>query len=182
MKLFHGTTADNAKRILAEGFKCEAGGENWNVSGNNVYFWSPERISHYDDNFEDDDEAKRRAADSATFGLAFAKDCRFVIFEVEIDGELQDDDSCENMEGAVYSYEDVPASAIRAVHISEDLSLIKGYFLAFHLDRDMTARSLTPIQTKIARAFQKAEIYPDDEGMMETKEFSVEEAKKTLDI
>ncbi len=183
MKLFHGTTADAAKRILAEGFKCEAGGENWNVSGDNIYFWSPKHLvisDQCEDESEGESEAVRRASDSGTFGLGFAADCRLVVFEVEIDRELDNDDSCENMEGAVYSAEDVPASAIRRVFISEDLSLIKGHFLSFHLNRPMVARELTPLQTRVAEAFAKAEIYPEDEGMLELTEISIAKAKKTL--
>lgn len=184
MRLFHGTTADNAKRILEQGFSVDTGGENWTVSGDAVYFWSPQALCAAGECEEDSAEyyAKNRAKDSAGFGIGKAKDARIVVFEVELDGthKVEPDSSCKNMEGAVCTFEDVPASAIRRVWVSEDLSLLKGYFLAFLLNRDMCAHDLSHIEKKIAKAFAQADIYPEDEGLLELSEISLQDAENLL--
>jgi hypothetical protein len=108
--------------------------------------------------------ARSRAMDSATCALPRAKNARIVIFEVEMhDAEIvEPDEPCEGMAGAVCVFDDVPASAIKGVWISEDLSLVKGYFLAMTAGRDLSAYDLSPAEEKVCAVFKKAEIYPED--------------------
>lgn len=166
MKLFHGTTADALADIRINGLRTDKGGENWTVSDAYVYFWSPEAIMERDDcDMEQAEaEARRMAEDSGSFGLGFAKDCRLVILEIELPDEMEPvipDESCDNMEGAVCTYENVPFSCVTAIHISNDLSLLKGYFLSFCLKRDMSARSLTYTEQKVAELFAKSDSFCD---------------------
>ncbi len=178
MKVFHGTIADNLPAILRDGLTVETGGENWTVSDEYVYFWSPAALQAMGEVDNEDDarkEAKRRAFDSASFGLGFAKDCRAVVLEIEIDAtDIEDDGSCPNMEGAVRSPYTVPPSAIVSIEISADLSLLKGYFLTFCLDRDMSARELSDIEEEVARAMQKAEFYPEVENFLDWQPFPLD--------
>ncbi len=165
MRLFHGTTADALPSILRDGFSRDNGGENWTVSGDYVYFWSPKELV---ESGECEDEsslecAHGRAFDSAQFGLGFAKDCRAVVFEVELpEGGLEQDTSCPNMAGAVRVAYNVPPSAIVSINVSDDLSLLKGFFLSFTLNRQLSARELSPIEAKIAEKMSGAEFYPED--------------------
>lgn len=186
MKLHHGTTADAARKILAEGFSTSAGGENWNVSGEAVYFWSGDKLAENGESDESycHDDAARRACEQAHVALGFAADCRAVVFEVEIDElELQDDDSCPNMDGAVCTFDDVPVSSITGAYITDDLTLLKGYFLAYHINRDLSARELSPIEEKIAKAMQKAEICPEDvDEVSNFRKVSLAELKELLGI
>ncbi len=187
MKLFHGTSADAAKKILRDGFKTDAGGAVWTCSGSAIYFWSGIELERGNDLDENDRDffARQRAFESATCALPGAADCRTVVFEVEIENaeSVEPDQSCENMEGAVCSFDDVPASAIRRVWISGDMSLLKGYCLAFMHGHDLANVELSPIEKKIVKAMEKAEIYPEDiEELAGEVEFSVENAKKVFDI
>ncbi len=167
MKLFHGTTADALADIRINGLRTDKGGENWNVSEDWVYFWSPQAILERGD-VEDmegaEAEARRMAEDSGSFGLGQAKDCRLVILEIELpDGteDVEPDESCDNMEGAVRTARNVPFSCVTAIHISNDLSLLRGYFLSFCLKRDMCARTLSYAEQKVAEAFAKSDISCD---------------------
>lgn len=163
MKLFHGTSADALPSILKNGLLIDKGGENWTVSGEAVYFWSPDSLverGESDDLESAEYMARGRAFESAQMALGFAKDCRAIVIEVELDSaEIVNDESCEGMAGAVCSFDDVPRAAIKSIRVSDDLSLLKGVFLSYMLDRDMSARQLSPLEEKIAKAMQKAEIY-----------------------
>jgi hypothetical protein len=184
MHLFHGTSADAAKRILRDGFDTEAGGENWTVSGNAIYFWSKEKLIEAGELGADDSDwcFASRAFEAAQFALAFSQDCRAVVFEAELpDSDMDDDFSCENMSGAVCTVDNVPPSAIRGAWVTNDLSLLRGYFLAMHLERDLSARQLDKLQEKIARIMQKAEIYPDDvEEIADMRKISLDELRVIL--
>jgi hypothetical protein len=183
MLLFHGTTADALPEILKHGLSTDAGGHNWNVSGSNVYFWSPTHLEQHGEAENETDAAhcaKNRAFESGNVGLVKAKDCRTVV--LEIDGselELHEDDSCGEvaiMAGAVYTGRDVPASAIRRVYISEDLSALKGWFLAQQSACRLNAHEFTPTEKKIALAMRKCEIYPEDiEEIADLHEIAIDE-------
>lgn len=182
-RLFHGTTADAARSILAQGFKTEEGGANWNVSGDATYFWSFDALVEHGEIEEGDDEfrAVQMAFESAQFGLPWSKDCRAIVFEV--DGsqiETEPDQSCQNMSGAVSCGSDIPAKAIVKAWITEDLSLLRGWFLSFHLKRDWAARELEPLEEKIAEVMQKLEIYDDLEEIAQLREISIPDLKTLL--
>ena len=184
MNLFHGTTADALSSILTHGLLTEEGGANWHVSGDNVYFWSPKHLIESGETEEDgaEDKAKNNAFESALFGVPFSSDCRVVLLEIDPEGlVLHEDDSCGDvmiMAGAVYSMEDVPASAIRRVWLSEDLSLLKGYLMQWHLNRTHSARELSDIEKRIAKAMVCVEIYPEDiEEIAALCKISIDEAR-----
>lgn len=176
---YHGTSADNLESILKDGLKCRTP-KLWHCSGYEIYLWDIEGVAKADD--IDDDEQKiewvRRAAiDSAHCAIIQAKDCRCVIIKVELDeNEVYADTSCENMEGrgAVCIDRDILPHEIIGVEVSNDLSLLKGYFMALMLDNEYSNMELSPMEIKIAEAFKKAEIYPEDiDEMMEFQELSV---------
>jgi hypothetical protein len=172
---FHGTTADNLKAILRDGFSPDTD-KIWTVSENGVYFWSPDKLAEMGECSEDEDDkrecGKRFAFDSATCGLAKAKDCRAVVFEVELDPEdLSEDTSCDNMEGAFVHYGHVSPDRIKAVWITEDMSLIRGYYIALMMERDMNNLEFSAVEKMVGKAFQKAEIYVEDMFQLEPLKF-----------
>lgn len=186
MILFHGTNADAAKRILTEGFRTHACGAVWTCSGEEIYFWSPTALVECGEaDAEGDAEyfARSRAFENAQCALPGARDCRTVVFEVEVAdaNSVLPDESCENMCGAVCVGQDVPTSAIRRVWISDDLSLLKGYFLAMMNGRDLSNLELSAIEQRIVKAMESVEIYPEDvEELAQQTVFSVEAARDLL--
>ncbi len=165
--LYHGTSADNLQSILKHGLLCAHGGRLWTASRSALYFWSPDELTKQgecDAEFSNE-RAKQCAVESAQFALSIAKDCRVLVVKVEIDeADVGIDDSCPNMEcsGAVEVSRDVKRGEIKEAWISADLSPIKCYFQAMTLDREFSAVQLSPLEEKIARAIQKAEIYLED--------------------
>ncbi len=166
-KFYHGTTADNLKKILRDGFDPHTE-KIWSVSENGVYFWDAIALADRGECDKDDAEHVRQtgirfARDSAECGLAKAKDCRAVVFEVELDTEdLSEDVSCENMEGAFVHYDKVSPDKIKSVWVTEDMSLMRGYYIALMMDRDMNALEFSRLELTIGEAFKKAEIYAED--------------------
>lgn len=160
---FHGTSADNLPRILREGIRvdCE---KIWTPSRNEVYLWSPAELTRAGECEEgwQDDCARERAYDSAQCALAKAKDCRAVVFEVEIDSDLTaEDDSCENMTGAVCCSVPIDPKQIKRIWISDDLSLLRGYFIHVMTNLNLSALRFTAIEVQIAKLFGNGEFYFD---------------------
>jgi hypothetical protein len=187
MKLFHGTSADAAKKILRNGFKTDAGGAVWHCSGEAIYFWSPDELIEKGEADEESDAeyfARSRAFESAQCALPGAQDCRTVVFEVELSNaeSVSPDASCEGMGGAVCTFENVPASAIRRVWVSQDLSLLKGFFLGMMHGRDLANfDELTDVEEKIVNAMKKMELYPEEiELLAGQMEFSPQSAKEII--
>ncbi len=166
MRLFHGTTADKLPSILKNGLTVESGCENWTVSGEAVYFWSVKYLEKFtaEDYGSNEDfiyRAKQLAFESAQFGLGFSKDCRAVVIEVDLkQTEIEIDNSCEFMSktGAVCTRKDVSPAKIKSIKISPDLSLLKGYFLALCLGRNICARYLNPTERTIAEAMKAVDL------------------------
>ena len=185
MKLYHGTNADNARNILWEGFKVEKGGQNWNCSGSLIYFWSPEALL-VDGEVEDDGEgeytANQNAFDNATCSLGRAKDCRAVIFEVELDESerVEPDESCQGMTGAVCVDKDIPPHKINKVWISADLSLLRGWFMAIMLNRSLATFQPTYLEEKIAKVMANIQIIDELEELADFTEYNPDQAKDIL--
>lgn len=143
---YHGSTADHLADILKNGLR--AGKKNWKVSeDDSVYFWSPKALAEANrEDYDSEprhfhDNAFQRASDSAMFAVATAKDCRRIVVAVELeDVEVSADFSCDNMQGAVSTWNEdglVPASKIRAIWIDgNDLSILRGYFLGMRISRE----------------------------------------------
>lgn len=165
--LYHGTSADNLASILKNGLTISSGGQLWNCAEGALFFWSPSELVEAGEAEEDQaiDRAKSEAISSAQFSLAIAKDCRIVVVTAEIDlRDIEADDSCPNMagSGAVCVRRDIGPKEIKSIEVSGDLSLLRAYFLAMALDREYSAVQMSDMEEKIARAMQKAEIYPED--------------------
>ena len=158
---FHGTSADNLKNILKNGFDPYQS-KIWTVSENGIYFWSPDKLVEYK-NCEEDNKIEysiQMAYDSATCALAKSKDCRAVVFEVEIDDEeFCEDTSCPNMEGAVVIFDEVPASCIKKIWISEDLSLFRGQFIGSMMNRNLNNIEFSDVERKIGEMFKNSDFY-----------------------
>lgn len=167
---FHGTSADNLPAILANGFDIYTD-KIWNPSENGVYFWSPEALTEAGECEEDyqDETAKQMACHSGQFAMTKSKDFRTVVFQVELDADtVEPDTSCQNMDGAVVTYKNVPASAIKAVFISPDLSTLKGYYIAIARRMDMSSLEFSPLENKVADIFDKSDL------CIESDEFPLE--------
>jgi hypothetical protein len=168
-KFYHGTSADNLKYILRDGFLINSS-KLWSASQDGIYFWSGKELAETDydpidyqsdkDNW--DRQAKERAYESAQIAIAVSKDCRCVVFEVELnEDQVLKDESCPNMDGAVVIYRDVKPSEIKRVFISPDLSLLKGYFINMARNMELFAHSFNETELLVANIFKKAEIYPE---------------------
>jgi hypothetical protein len=161
---FHGTSFDNLKSILRDGLNPEHPEKVWTVSEYGVYMWSPDKLVEAEeaDAKWKDETAKDRAYESAQMNLALAKSGKCIVLEIELDEELVSDDvSCERMTGAVVCTENISPKQIKSVWISPDLSLLKGYFIAIAMDRDLFAGEFSTMERTIGNVFKQAEIMFD---------------------
>lgn len=153
----HGTSEDNLDSIRKNGFDRFAD-KIWNPSDDEIYFWSPDALVETGDCEESDklECARQRAFQSAQMAMAVAKSGKCVVFEVELDDEdISPDFSCDNMGGAVCTREEIPPSAIKRIYISDDLSLVRGYFIHHGLQNDLFRADLfSEIQIKVAACFK----------------------------
>lgn len=154
MKLYHGTSADNLKAILKGGFNGMRGNPVWKVSRGLNYFWDAGQCASMNGEPENEEfgeqEARRHARESAECGLGRSRDCRRVVFEIEVSTEEFDsffgqDNSCQNMDGAVVSSEKVSAKFITRYWIDENsLDFFRCYFAGIQrtsnlkIDLDLT--------------------------------------------
>jgi len=161
-KFFHGTTADNLKKILRDGLDPYAENKVWTVSDKGVYLWSPDELAKQGDTDEEYkmEYAKDQAYSSAQMGLGLSKSCQCVVFEIELDeSEVEEDTSCENMGGAFVCFKTITLDKIKAVWKSPDLSLLKGYFIALAMGRDMFAGEFSRLEKQVGEMFSKTDIY-----------------------
>lgn len=169
--LYHGTTLKHALRIIAEGFKT-IDHENWTVSDQGVYFWCTKAMIESGEIEEDEDPQYRmldQAYSSATCALAHCDSGHAVVFEIdESDLDLEDDVSCENMAGAVVSFEDVPASAIRSIHVSPNLSMLRACFIQCMMNNDLANQDFTDTEKSIAALFSDFYFEQSDFELEET--------------
>jgi len=107
VKLYHGTTIDNYESILKNGFGDESIIWTYASDSDYTYFWNPKELKKVEglDTVEEAiSYAKDRAAESAKIAGAIfkSKSDKIIVLEVEVDSKfVSDDDSCENMKGAV---------------------------------------------------------------------------------
>jgi hypothetical protein len=167
--LYHGTTLERAREILKHGF---LGGinENWTVSDGNIYFWSSDKLVEMDECEQENADwfTAERAYESGQCALAYGGS-QVVVFEVDAD-ITDDDDSCKNMEGAVVSYDPVPADKIRRMWISPDLSLLRGYFISIMIRQDMAVDSFSHYEKEVANLMSGLYVEPGDFELEEIKE------------
>lgn len=167
---YHGTSADNLPYILKNGLSINET-KLWTCSEDGIYLWDSLRLAEANgkDLIEDanyiEDDAFNMANESGQIACAAANNCKVVVIKVLIDdSEVEIDYSCPNMEnsGAVVIYRDILLSEIVEIKVSNDLSLLKGYFINIIKDMDYCNLDFTPIERKIADSFKHAEIYPED--------------------
>ncbi len=157
MLAFHGTTADNLADILENGLKCDKE-KLWSVSEDAVYCWSKNylREGEIEEEFAYD-QLKEKALSHATIGLAKAKDCRAVVVVFNVDEEeLETDYSCPNMESANCVNRNIKPEEFQAVWVSQDLSLLRGAFIATMLYRPLSNMEFSQLEIKVGKAFYNA--------------------------
>jgi hypothetical protein len=165
---YHGTSADYLDSIIENGLLCCPGiDRNWIPSMNEVYFWGDNFIENECDEDDDEEMIEYRlidaAIDSAQCAIAKAKDCRIVVVKFEVpDDEVKTDYSCENMESANCIARDVKPEEIISIQISNDLSLIRGYFIATMMNRTESAIEFTNMEKFVGELFEDRWIDLDD--------------------
>lgn len=172
---FHGTTADILKQILKDG-KLSTSPEkrNWNESNNAVYLWA-------NFNSENDEEERRqeclsRATDNAEIPLIDSQDCRRVVLEIDVEGLNYDNDgSCDNMEGAIECFDEIPVSRIVNVWVDrEELSPFKTIIIKNLLKHSLFDFSNSPTISKLSDYMRK-QIEKMEVECYWQEEFQVEE-------
>lgn len=167
---FHGTSADNLNSILKHGLSVSKE-KIWTCSQDGIYLWDVLELAKANGRDLDEDasyieyEAFRMARESGELACAKAKDCRVVVIKIELDdSELYDDESCENMagSGAKVIYRDIKPHEILEIQVSQDLAMLRGYFINLIIDRDYCNIYFERLERKIAECFKDAQIYPDD--------------------
>lgn len=192
MLCYHGTTADNLKGILSSGLLANPPGRVWNVSENAVYFYGPNFLSNllseYDEDLDEETQHQLfldQAFNNASCALGKARDCRAVVIVFELDEdktEICNDDSCPNMEFANCVYEDIPAHKIRKVYISNDLSLVKGYFLAFRKINPSYLEGLSEFENSVANMWCESGYCFEPESFLFWEEYAEHELPDLVKI
>jgi len=164
---YHGTSADNLESILQNGLSCDEI-KLWNCSGDEIYLWGAMEVGKEWDcetDEESEERAFRMASESGQIACIASKDCRIVVLRIELDdSEIMPDTSHENMEGrgAVCINRTIELSEIKDIKVSNDLSMLKGYFIAMMADNEFFDVELSRLERRIGEAFKNAEIYPED--------------------
>lgn len=181
MLCYHGTSADNLNNIRKYGLKSDRE-KLWTVSHDAVYCWSKNLIKEecldlVNDSNECHSRLFRAAYDSAFAALSKAKDCRAIIVIFEVDeNELESDDSCgAMMQHANCIRRDIKPDEIKEIWVSNDLSLIRGYFIGLMLGRVLSNVEFSHFEHKIGEVFEQSEIcfYDDFQDVMQWESLSL---------
>ena len=183
--LYHGTSADNLPAIREHGFDGGRGVQLWNCSGGLNYFWSVKDVAKSEGIEEEDEEYQNqitfsRAKSSAECALVRAKDCRRVVFKLEIPEEFylenfRADDSCENMSGAVVCDDAIPYEYVTEIQIDcADLSFFRPYFGQFLLSNRLAGDlDLTDAESAMIKALSKSDAIYDIMEYLESAEMEI---------
>lgn len=174
---FHGTSVDLFKLILGSGKLSTAPDKrNWNESRQAVYLWA-----HWDSEYLSDEESRKSeclscATSSAEIPLIDSADCRRVVLEIDVEGfETNDDVSCENMEGAIECFDEIPVSRIVNVWIDgEDLSPFKTIMIKYMLTHGLFDFSNSPTISRMSNYMRK-QIEKMEVDCFWQEEFNIEE-------
>lgn len=157
---FHGTSADYLDAILRDGLGGEYRRDRiWTVSNpHHTYWWSTRWLAHYGEESLQAayDRAFSQAVDNGALALLRAKDARLVVIEARIPCDwLEEDRSCDNMEGAVCTNRRIPPELFRSVKVSQDLSIMKAglAYSCFCRTIDLLALQPTPLEQKVISRF-----------------------------
>jgi hypothetical protein len=169
---FHGTSADHLPSILKHGLKTDCD-KIWSPSCDEIYLWSGDRLAEVGDCEDENkhDYAKERAYDSAQMAILLTPGGKCVVLEIELDdSQVEDDDSCENMSGAVSTRNPIKRSQIKKIWISPDLNMVKGYFVAMAMGNNLfNSHLLDETSKQVGKVFAKSEFY------FESGDFPLEE-------
>lgn len=168
MFYFHGTSIENLQSIKKNGLSPHR--TNWQCSKpDTTYFWSPLELADADcEPYEEEPErwdrmALNNAADSAFYACTEAKDFRRIVLAVHLDKtfNVEPDESCENMYGAVCVNKVVPFSRVAAILTDqEDLTLLKPYIWNIQEEMNYAVKGhRTPLERIIMKVFKNAKIY-----------------------
>jgi hypothetical protein len=184
MRCYHGTNIDNLPSILANGLKTDRN-KIWTCSEEAVYCYSKNYLQDLEDNYGEGfdpetsniedyhDDFMRATFDSASTTFAKAKQCVAVVVVFNVpEEELEDDNSCPNMDLANCIYRDIRLEEIEAIYISNDLTMLKGYYMALMVNRPMFNFWPNAFESAIIKVFKNAEIYPENiEDMLEWEQY-----------
>lgn len=176
---YHGTSADNLESILKYGLSTDET-KIWNCSSDEIYLWCPIGCGEADclDISQYEQAAFKCASESGQAACSIAKDCRVVVLKIEIKDNdyLRPDDSHENMagKGAYICSRNIQPDEIIEINISNDLSLIKGYFISLQINNELNACNFSNMELTVARCFESNyEIFDFIEEIIEFKELVV---------
>lgn len=164
---YHGTSADNLQSILKHGLSISEE-KIWTCSQDAIYLWNADTLAECEGYADETEKSKEErafqmAVESAQIACSIAKDCRIVVIKVSLpEKEVCMDDSSDNMECANCIRRNISPSEIQEIHVSNDLSLMRGYFLNMVVDREFSNISCSQMELKVASVFKGAEIYPED--------------------
>ena len=181
---FHGTSADIFKQILKDGkLSTSPAKRNWNESNNAVYLWAFFDSQYHQDEEERRNECLTNATSSAEIPLVDSQDCRRVVMEIDVEGlEYHDDLSCDNMEGAIECFDEIPVSRIVRVWVDrEELSPFKTIIIKFLLQHSLFDFSNSPTISKMSDYMRK-QIEKMEVECYWQEEFSVEETPNWKEI
>lgn len=186
MILFHGTTFENAKKILKQGFKYKK--QVWSCSENKTYFFTSEYISKEFD-LEDESDVLHKgiqeALDQSRFALAVENPSDYrgavLVFDsskMKNENEIETDYSCENMEHCV-CLENPDMDGLIGVYVMQDEeSLTRPMILASFVDREQAVelnfsekelsflKSIANAGIYIEEMFQEIEYYQHQEEVL----------------
>lgn len=144
--LYHGTCADNLESIRENGFNGLRGRQLWKCSAGLNYFWNAGYFEDYPD------DAKIGALGNSEVSLVRAKDCRRLLFKLEVpqsyfEENFQEDNSCSNMGGAVLSTQPVPFDFVTQISRDfQDLSFLRPHFAYCARYNGLSLDELTTIE------------------------------------
>lgn len=162
MLVYHGTSADNLNSIKRDGLLISTD-KIWTASLEQIYFWTDRYLDmEYpdwrDDGINPEEYLRKQAADSAMCAAAKSKDCRLIVVVCDIpEDEILVDNSCPNMEGASCIDRSILPNEIVEIWVSNDLGLLRGYFIALMMERELNAIEFSPLEMEIGKVFAKAE-------------------------
>ena len=168
MIVYHGTNADNLQSIIDNGLLSCPPNRIWTVSEDAVYFYGEAYLlSEYGEDYLENgsrqDILVRVAAEQAMTTLGKAKDCRICVVEFQVDDDdIEVDQSCPNMEFASCVPYDVPPNKIKRIFVSQDLSLIRGYFIGMMAERDLSALEFSDFEIEVGRRMRNLEFYLEE--------------------